>query len=71
MKSETKENISIAIGIIIIAIIISVVIFGLFSLVRFSDSERERFKIERKQEFKTCLDKSNDINWCYDEFINN
>ena len=58
------------ITIIVIAIILSGVSFGLIKLIGWSNSENEEFRQEKKMKFGDCLSKTDyNIDWCYNNFI--
>lgn len=66
-----KETIAAIGAILLVIVIVCGAIFGISKLASYSNSENKRWKTERKEEYKECLDKANDLDWCYNKFINN
>lgn len=63
------KNLEIVITILIIIVAVSVFIYGMASLSKFTNKLDEKKSQETKDTFSECIERQNEWQWCYDQFI--
>ena len=66
MKKETKEFILVA---LIYLLIVGGLAIGIIALKKYADKGNLEWREAQKEDFAECLNKTDDIEWCYDEFV--